>query len=330
MNTELAQIPRKSWDQYDLQTYNVMEGGKQTNYQAIFYKGNFVRFAGKHYYVYPHEDVLARLDPVCEGLGMTRVTATPRTNFSMVYGQNQKANVEANFNREGIVATKISVNYTWDEFDPGDGKPVKFGATMDNTIDGTGAFSLSPYSLRQYCENGMKHLASVVNISNEFIANMVKQKSEVIDAQMKRIQTEAIGFDGMISDLKKLRITHSREMPLEVIAQYLTAIKNNISSLKLRYREMLDLQTLDKQAEHLAKKLPARLLEKLDWITVEDVRNQKDKVVGRTGKLAKPISQWDAFNSITYELSHNKDRAMSGTNWAYQNLDKILVRGIAK
>lgn len=334
MNTELPVAlgdmfyePRKSWSQYNLHTFDVKHGVKSTNYQAIFYQGNFVRFAGKHYYVYPHEDVLAKLDPICSQLGMTKIHATPRTNFTMVYGQNQKAEVEANFNREGIIATRISANYTWDQFDPGDGKPVQFGATMANTIDGTGAFSLSPYSLREVCSNGMKHLASVVNISNEFIANMVKQKSEVIDAQMKRIQTEAIGFDGMVEDLKKLRITHNRAMPIEVIAQYLSAIKNNVSSLKLRYREMIDLQTLASQAEQIAKKMPVRLLEKLDWLKVEEIHDKKtDKIIGRTAKLAYPISQWNAFNTVTNELSHNKDRAMSSTDYAYAQLDKILVR----
>jgi hypothetical protein len=314
-----------------LATHNVFHKSLQLPYQAIFYKGEFVRFAGQHYYVFPHEDVLEQVLPILSHFGEVEFPTGQRTNhdLTLVHGKKTKVSVEANTTRYGgiVRATQVRVNFTWDKFDPGDGKQVDFGGSIVNSIDGTLAFSIMPYSYRQWCENGMVHAESVREISANVIKAIVKEPSELLKEQIQRVtkQTEEVATS--FEDLKKLRIIHNRKFPIETIANYLSAIKGSIDSLKERYREMTEMVISDKQAKLIAQRMPTKLTDKLDWLEVSEVRDNKtDKLIGHTGKLLDVIGQYKGFNDITYELSHNTDRAFLSSQYSYGQLDKILVR----
>ena len=331
--TPFTYVARKAWPQYELETRDVVSRGQQTKYQAIFSKGEFLRFAGNKYFLYPHQDIFNKIDPIMAKYGATSPVRTKRSNMTMVFGQNKKAWVEANrMKRDGsesIVASQIRVNYVWDKFDPGDNKMVQFGVSWANGIDGDLAFSITPYSHRQWCDNGMMHLASVSEISQELVGNLVKIKSDMIDGHIAKLTTESKDFDEAMSGLKKLRIIHKKKLPVEVIAQHIKGMKYSIDSLKQRYREMLELQVSAEQAQKLAQRMPTTMTKEFNWLEVENVRDKKtDQIIGRTGKLKGKPSQWKAFNDITNELSHNTARTFGRTATMYQRLDKILVRSV--
>ena len=328
---DLSYQPRKTWDKHDLATFNVFHKESQLPYQAIFYKGEFVRFAGQHYYVFPHEDVLEQVLPVLSHFGEVDFPSGSRTNheFSIVHGKKSKVSVEANTTRYGgiVKATQVRVNFTWDKFDHGDGKPVDFGGSIVNSIDGTLAFSIMPYSYRQFCENGMVHAESIREISAHVIAGIVKEKTPLLEAQIERVQKQTEELDTSFETLKKLRIIHNRKFPIETIANYLAAVKGSIDSLKERYREMNEMVISKEQAELIGKRMPVTLAKKLEWLELKEVRDKKtDSLLGHIGKLLNPVKQYEAFNDITYELSHNTDRAFLSSQHTYGQLDKILVR----
>ncbi len=328
---DLSYQPRKTWDKHDLATFNVFHKSTQLPYQAIFYKGEFVRFAGQHYYVFPHEDVLEQVLPVLSHFGEVEFPTGSRTNhdLTLVHGKKTKVSVEANTTRYGglVRATQVRVNFTWDKFDPGDGKPVDFGGSIVNSIDGTLAFSIMPYSYRQFCDNGMVHAESIREISAHVISAIVKEKTPLIEAQIQRVQKQTQELSTDFETLKKLRIIHNRKFPIETIANYLSAIKGSIDSLKERYREMNEMVISNKQAQLIGQKMPVNLVKKLGWVEAEEVRDKKtDKLLGHIGKLLNPVQQYEAFNDITYELSHNTDRAFLSSQYSYGQLDRILVR----
>jgi chaperonin cofactor prefoldin len=328
---DLSYQPRKTWPVHDLATFNVFHKTTQLPYQAIFYKGEFVRFAGQHYYVFPHEDVLEQVMPVLSHFGEVEFPSGSRTNhdLTVVHGKKSKISVEANTTRYGGVvrATQVRVNFTWDKFDPGDGKPVDFGGSIVNSLDGTLAFSIMPYSYRQYCENGMVHAESIREISANVIKGIVKEKTPLLEAQIERVQKQTEELSTDFDSLKKLRIIHNKAFPIETIANYLSAVKGSIDSLKERYREMNEMVISKKQAELIGQRMPHKLSDKLEWLKVEEVRDKKtDKLLGHIGKLLEPVKQYAALNDITYELSHNTDRAFLSSQTTYAQVDKILVR----
>ncbi len=328
---DLSYVPRKTWPAHELSTFNVFHKTTQLPYQAIFYKGEFVRFAGQHYYVFPHEDVLEQVLPILSHFGEVEYPRGERNNhdLTLVHGKKTKVSVEANTTRYGgiVRATQVRVNFTWDKFDPGDGKPVDFGGSIVNSIDGTLAFSIMPYSYRQFCDNGMVHAESIREISAHVIAGVVKEKTPLLEAQIERVQKQTEELSTDFETLKKLRIIHNKKFPIETIANYLSAVKGSIDSLKERYREMNEMVISKKQAELIGKKMPVRIAKKLEWLELQEVREPKtDQFLGHIGKLLDPVKQYEALNDITYELSHNTDRAFLSSQNTYGQLDKILVR----
>ena len=319
----ITYTPRKSWKEYELETFDVLFKGQPTSYQAIFYKGNFIRFAGKHYYIYPHEEILEKIIPLLQDCGAEFSKVPKRNNFSMVYGKNQKVEVEANTNhRTGdVIATSMSVPFIWEkDYDPGDGYPMNFGGILGNTLDGTGAFYIAPYSERMVCTNGMKHMGSITEISTSFVKEMNKQKPQLL-LDTKKVFSEAEDLDSAMKDLSKMRIRHTQKLPIEVIAMHLKGMKSRIEELKKRYSEMMKEAVSKAEALRLAKNMPTKLLETLDWL---DVKKEKGEIKSAT--ISTPTKKWDAFNDITKELSHNTERAFYSTNYHYGQLDKILVR----
>ena len=333
---------KKSWPEHDLHSYNVFHGSRPTNLQAIVYKGNFVTFRSKDYYVFPHEDLFAEIHPVMEELGgKIQYSGVQNKSFSMVYGKNHKAELEANYKyfngKKYYIATQVRANYVFDDekFDvTGKGDVVKFGTTIENAIDGTMSMRISPYSFRQICSNGMMHMQSVVQISENILQNMMRKHQTVenaplIQKHMEQVMQDSKSFDDLITKIKKDRMTHMTKIPVEWIRSRIYLIKESVDLFKQRYREMTELFVTQQQAESIAARLPKRLTDALEWIEVKE-EEQDVKVEGKTIKQMRrsvkldQTKQWKAFNDITENLTH-VERAFQSKAYAYKQLDKILV-----
>lgn len=336
---------RKSWPEYDLHTANVFFKNIPTELQAITYKGQFVAFRSKDYYVFPHEDIFATLHPIMEQLGgkiADRPLGDKKDRFTIVYGQNQKANVEANYitfeGKKIYKGTQLRANYKFDDekFDvTGNGDIVHFGTTITNAIDGTMSMGISPFSERLVCTNGMMHLATAVQISEGIVQKMLKKNTALennvaISNHVKTIMETSKSFDELMHKIKTERMTHLTKIPVEWITSRIYLIKESISLFKERYRQMTELVISQKQAELIATKMPKRLVDTLQWMEVKETTNDVKtadgtKQVTETKVVLKdPVKQWKAFNDITENLTH-VDRAFRSKAWQYKKLDRILV-----
>jgi hypothetical protein len=335
--------PKEQWSDYDLQTYSVFFRGNPTNMQAIVYKGNFVVFRSKDYYVFPHEDIFATLHPVMEQLGMRNLSAhiPEHRRFTLAYGQNQKAEVESSykvFNGKKIyTGAQLRATYEFkdEKFDvTGHGDIVQFGATIENTLDGTMSMRISPYSYRQVCSNGAMHLATVAEISQKILQNLRNKFANVdgslIRQQMDTIMQESRSFDDLVSRIKKERMTHLTKIPVEWITSRIYLIKESVTGFKQRYREMTDLLVTQQQAELIAERMPKRLVDSLEWLDVKKEKVDVKTAEGTKTKMETEIritgkpTQWKAFNDITENLTH-VERAFHSKSYAYKQLDAILV-----
>lgn len=336
--------PRQSWDGYNLHTNNVFFQGADTGMQAIVYKGNFVAFRSKHYHVFPHEDIFVTLDPVMAALNGEPLTEkiNVESRLSMVYGNNKRITVEADWKKEGgkkiIYGTKVRSEFIFkdEKFDvTGDGDFVQFGATIGNDISGQGSLYISPYSWRQTCKNGMMHLSSVVEISEKIIKDLMLKKENLADvagisAQIESIMESSKSFDELARKIKKERMSHVTKIPVEWISNRVHLLKESAKLFRERYREMTEMIVSQEQAELIAKNMPKRLTETLDWMEVKeeetDVKtaNGMQKAMQRIVTMKTVPTQWKAFNDITENLTH-VERAFDSRTKHYRQLDQILV-----
>lgn len=336
--------PKQDWQEYDLRTYNVSFNGVDTGLQAIDYKGQHVAFRSKHFKVYPHEEIFVTLDPVMSAIKGEPLSETVeiKNSFKMVYGQGKSITAEADFFKTGgrtvIRGAKIRSAFIFkdEKFDvTGNGDVVNFGAEIDNNIGGGSALRISPYSWRQVCKNGAMHLQSAVEISEGIIQQWMLKKDNLASIQGVGQQLEAImdaskSFDDLAQRLKKERMSHITKIPSEWIASRVYLIKESAALFRQRYREMTEMFVSHEQALEIAKAMPKRLVDKLDWMEVKeqevDVKTQEGfkKALETVVNLKTVPSQWKAFNDITEDLTHVM-RAYDSKTKHYTQLDKILV-----
>lgn len=337
--------PKQDWHEYDLHTYHVMHENRPTDLQAIVYKGNFITFRHKNYFVFPHETIFETLDPVLDYMNGQPLSEhiAKQDHFELVYGNNRRVTVEADYrvhNGKHVVrGTTIRSTYLLDtgKFDvTGDGDIVRFGATLGNSIDGTGSLYISPFSERQVCSNGMMHLATVAQISEGVIANMLKKREGLdqlaqIQSHIQTIVEESKNIDDVFTRIKKERMSHMTRIPVEWITSRLYLIKESITSFKTRYRQMTEMIVSAEQAEKIDLNLPVRLVDKLDWLEVKKVDKEIKHRDGSVSivkvpeiKMTHEVSQWKAFNDITEDLTHTA-RAFDSRTKHYKTVDEILV-----
>jgi len=345
VQTDFSYTPRKIWSDYGLETYDEFYKGLPTNMQTIIYKGRFIAHRSKDYYVFPHEDIFVTIDPVMAMLKGEPISEHIRNEhrLELVYGQNRKVVAETNWNNFGgkhvNQGARIRATYLFkdERFDvSGNGDFVTFGATFGNGIDGGMSLQISPFSLRETCTNGMQHAATVVEISEGIMAKMRTKESletmnqSIIKDHVSRIMEESKSFDDLIAKVKKERMSHLTKIPFEWITSRVFLIKESVSMFRARYREMTELLISQHQAELIAKEMPKRLVEKLEWMQVKDEFEEIKDKDGNVKKVLKqvvkldPTKQWKGFNDMTENLTH-VERAFQSKTDNYRKLDKILV-----
>ena len=338
------------------------ESGKRTDldYNAIFYRGHHIAFRHKNFYPYPHEQVLQTIDPQLEELGLiNRRPSKEQSTFRMAYGKNKYADVESNFKSVGGVRVPVSgqvrANYVFkaqeDKFDvTGNGDFVIFGATLENGIDGHLSLRIIPFSEREVCTNGMTHQASAIEISENIVSRLRNSNADIDFEKdlamkgLKEIMEKSKNFDDLTHAIKNERQVHLKKFPTAWVRSRMYLVKESANDFKESYRKMTDMIITQKQAEQLARAMPKRMLDKLGqsdadkpsrkkigkWMdvkteTVEERINgemvQKEKTIVN---LVPNTNQWDAFNDMTWDLTHN-GRAFASRSKHYHSLDTILV-----
>jgi hypothetical protein len=301
---------KDTWADYNLHTYDMSFNGVATNTQAIFYQGRFVRFAGKHYHVFPNESLLSVIDPIMEQFKARRVGGPEKGGFELVYGKNKSAKFESNYvyqqGEKKYVGTKIRANYVFDKFDvTGNGDVVEFGVTLANSIGGDMSLQISPYSLRQVCTNGMMHTASVMEISDSVLQNVVKKNPELdqtlIADQVKEMLDTSRNFEDLMQELKKSKMIHNKEIPVNWITSRILMVRESITDLKKQYREMTNLDLTQIEAEKLARNMPKRLTEKMEWLNIKEVIEETAgvKTMKQEVEIVGNPTKWEAFNDHT-------------------------------
>ena len=316
---------RKEWTNIpSLKTYNVSVLGKETNIQAILYNDKFVNFMSKWYHVLPNEEVIETADLIADQLEFKKFVPTKYHKDS--WFTSDKGHVIGNPDKTQITATytfgnKVDVT--------GRGDFVEYGVAVRNSIDGKGgAFSVSPFTIRQACDNLAFHLAfdqtlhsglKEAKIGQGYYKSLVKlQESEVLKKQLGDIQEARKTWQET-----KFKKSHFAGLDLKYVTNAVLTVKEQAESILQKYKEMVSLKITQAQIESLKNKLPVTVTKYADTQVKDSVisYNSKKKEL----KVDKDATVWQVFNNYTEALSYGQKRNYTTTLETYKILDQILV-----
>ena len=296
--------PREEWTEYGLKTENVFFNNVPTKFQAITKHGEFVTFMTKSYFPMPNGQVKSTVEGLLE-----KVNAEAFIPANSKYGWHESGDKDGAIYNNAL-ETQMSLSYLFPEkFDiTGSGDTVKTGFSVINAEDGTYGLTISPFVLRNSCDNRMFHLAheSIVG----YQSGKTVQRNQLLAQGQENVKLAR-------DELKTLSLSrrHSKQLDLDYIVDVISNIKTFSDKVINRYKEMYQLKVNQATAEALAKAMPKRVLEDCNWLDIAK----------NTGKVTlKDVTEWDAFNDITKSLTYGKS-VLSATLATYKKLDRIMV-----
>jgi hypothetical protein len=282
--------------------------GSHTNQLAIEKYNRVVNFMTTSYWVVPNFDILRVVTPILEKSGIGAKPFTPSNEDSSFRWMNSNRNTGYDPN-----GTEMVSSYVFGEkFDiTGNKDFVQCGFTIRNSESGKGAFSISPFTHRNSCDNRMYHLASERVLGAGVLVQLAPDEAMCI--QKDRIMAEKERFGEIIRGFKK---SHTKTINLKLIERAILTVKLGGEQVINRYKEMYQMKILKAQAEAIAKKMPQFITKNLDWLTIKE----------KTGEVSykSDTSQWDAFNDLTRLLTHEGKNFIPTLN-QFKKVDEILV-----
>lgn len=304
-NSNLLQTSsRDEFPEYGIKTENVFFNNIPTKYQAITKHGKFVTIMTKSYYVMPNGQIKKTMENI-----LPKVGAKPYVPANTKYGWHESGDKDGAIYNSSL-QTQMTLSYLFPEkFDiTGAGDFVETGFSVINSEDGTFGLTVSPFVLRNSCDNRMFHLAHEKIVGYE--TGKTVQRNDLLVQGQQNVTLARAELDTL-----SLSRRHSKSLNLDYIVDVVANIKTFSQKVIDRYQQMYQLKVNQATAEALAKAMPKRVLDDCKWIDV----------AAKTGKVTvKDVTQWDAFNDITKSLTYGKS-VLSATLSTYKQLDRILV-----
>lgn len=282
--------------------------GSHTNQLAIEKFGRVVNVMTTQYWVVPNFDVIKQVEPILTKKEINAKRFAPNKSEKTYRWANGVGHKSFN-----VEQTEMAATYMFgDKFDiTGHGDFVETGFSIRNSESGKAAFSISPFTYRNSCDNRMYHLASEKILGAGVLLSIVPD--EALLKQRQRIADVRQEYSEVLRGFKK---SHTKSLKLDLIEKAIIAVKLGAEQVINRYKEMYDMKLLKAQAEAISKRIPTFVTKQLDWLKVE-----KDGEI----KFEKDLTQWEAFNDLTRILTHD-GRNFAPTLNQFRRVDEILVR----
>ena len=289
---------RQSWPEYGIETKNFLVNKQDTNFQAIYKNGNFVKMMTKSYEVLPNEEVLKITDDIAKKVSLDGNHAVPLTmaDKEWFYVKPQDHGI---MNEE---QTQTCAMYVFPkEYDIG-GKGIKIGFVARNSIDGKWSFSASVLSFRQICENMMMHIAKMSYIGvgqGDYLG--VQNKQDIGDIREHQVQA--------LAAVSKRHTKSLTADDLKVVKESIQSVVDSGLDTIKRYRELVKQKMNQEIANTIANRIPKSFTKEVEWLDID----KKGKIT-----FDEKTTQWKAFNDLTEKLTHE------GTNFR-RNLKSMQV-----
>ena len=299
---ELNNIPNSlnSFPEFNIESNLLQVNGHLTSQQLITKDGNFVATLDNKYQILPNEQVMSQMEEIGKKVGLIPLEVAPKEWF---YIQPDNSTI-ANENKYGAVTKVASILVNPEPVIMPDGKEIKTGLVVKNSIDGQWSFSASGFTFRTICQNMMFHI-SRQKFSN--VGDYLSTKADVNPDQLQNHQVLQTAFQ-----YKR----HTRSLDVEQVAKSLQTVYEESKYYLERYIELSKLKMNQKLGHQIANAMPKWALDSEPVKTWLDT--DKNKI-----KVDEDVSQWTAFNTVTEALTHN-GKKFNTTLQAYAKADKIF------
>jgi hypothetical protein len=282
--------------------------GSRSNQLAIEKHGRVVNVMTSMYWVVPNRDILEVVKPI---LSDHTVNATPLKPSNTKFSWANRADYIA----EDKIGTEMFASFLFEDltFDiTGNNDMVKVGFSVRNSESGKGAFSISPFTWRNSCDNRMYHLANERILGRSGIE--ILQATPDLVAKKEQIKKAKEQYSEVLRGFKK---PHTKSIKIDLIKEAIQSVRLGAEQVVNRYKEMYRLKVQKVQAQQIARRMPKFVLDELSWLEI----SKKGKILE---SYDKDISQWDALNDITKVLTH-KGKSFAPTMRQFKTIDEILV-----
>lgn len=293
--------PLNSFPEFNIESNLLQVNGELTQQQLITKDSKFVATLDNKYQILPNEQVMSQMEEIGKRVGLVPLEVAPKEWF---YIQPDNSTI-ANQNKYGAVTKVASILVDPEPVIMPDGKEIKTGLVVKNSIDGHWSFSASGFTFRTICQNMMFH------ISRQKFSNVGDYLSMKADANPDQLR------DHQVLQTAYQYKRHTRSLDVDEVAKSLQKVYEESKYYLERYVELSKLKMNQKLGIQVANAMPKWALDS------EPVKTWLD-IDTKTGiKVDDDISQWTAFNTVTEALTHN-GRKFNTTLQAYAKADKIF------
>ncbi len=320
----------KDWDKYGTQLHDVFYNGSATGKRHIVYKDQFVNTCSKQYVLLPNEEVVEVVEKIMKEhpeYGLIPDKSVSVGNWNTQNGNMISSKKTSKFPEGTTMFTKYVLN---DEFDPaGDGRKIKLGVSIGNSIDLTRGFSIMPYHYRGYCTNSMFHVATqqVLGDGNAILEGKVDEYNDISMIARSNVGEGENYLQRVGSHGRKImkNIRHTKMLTEAFINEQIMRTVDSLEVLKARYKEMNDVKMTQFHAQRIADTMPITALKAFDFMDVKEKMGADGKNFFQAELTKEDTSQWEGFNQLTDYLSHGS-LGFNSTMNHYRDVDRIFAK----
>lgn len=324
----------KSWDKWGVSMHDVWLNGNLTNKRHIVYNDQFVNTCSKNYVLLPNEQVVEAVEEILKE--HPEYNLVPDKSVSVNGWCSQNGNMLLSKKTSTFPAgTSMMTKYVMNkEVDPtGDGRPIKMGISVGNSIDLTRGFSIMPYHHRPYCTNSMFHV-SFQKIMAEGNMALENDKVDMYEKDIVTARDNISKGEGYLREVgqhnKEIvrNIRHTKRLTKEFIREQIVRSLDSLDVIMSKYDELAKLKLTKFHAQKIVDTMPKTSIKEFDFIkTTEEY--QKDGTVKVEADIVGNPTQWDGFNALTDYLSHGK-LAFNSTMNHFRDVDNIFMKVTAQ
>jgi len=327
--TGFSTTVHQEWKHWGVGVHNVWHNGRHTGKRHITYHDEFVNTCSKQYIVLPNEQVVETVEKVLQA----------HPEYGLVPDRSTSGGKWCEQNGNMILSKKTSVfpagtsmmtRYVMGkELDPsGDGRPIKMGIAVSNSIDLTRGFSIMPYHFRPYCTNSMYHV-SFQSLLSEGNAEIITGRINTYEEDIVTARNNIAGAERYLTQVgddnrKRIQsIRHTKRLTEEFIEEQIVRSLDSLSVITEKYAELARLKLSKFHAQRIVDSMPKTSIKNFDFIETHDVTDKNGNVYTEAD-VKGDVTQWEAFNAMTDYLSHGSLNYNSTVNH-FREVDSIFM-----
>jgi hypothetical protein len=320
----------KDWDKFGTQLHDVFHNGSATGKRHIVYKDQFVNTCSKQYVLLPNEEVVEVVEKIMKEhpeYGLVPDKSVSVGNWNTQNGNMISSKKTSKFPEGTTMFTKYVLD---EEFDPADdGRKIKMGVSIGNSIDLTRGFSIMPYHFRGYCTNSMFHVATqqVLGDGNAELVGNVDAYNKISKIARSNVTQGEDYLKEVGSHGRKImkNVRHTKMLTEAFINEQIIKTVDSLEVLKERYKEMNNVKMTQFHAQRIADSMPVTSFKAFDFMDVKERKDAQGNITWEAQLIKEDTTQWEGFNQMTDYLSHGS-LGFNSTMNHYKEVDRIFAR----